>query len=268
MSLEKQLHHKQRIIDELLEQPSRIAETTSSPAIPATHDLPGGAVKNSSSSKEKNNLQETSQKCMGKNPQSTESSKGKGDNNLHGGNISHNKSKQNQTDPANQQRKTIIVVGDSILNGINENGLSKNAKKHNVKVRAHPGATSRDLIDHIKPVARRKPSLIVVHVGTNDITNNVDTEEMLQTLVNDVKKESPDTEIAISGLVTRKDKPGIEKKVSSLKSCLKNLCARSQLYFIENDRVDGSCLGKKKLHLNIKGNSILARNFVNYFDNI
>ena len=88
---------------------------------------------------------------------------------------------------------------------------------------------------------------------------------MLQTLVNDVKKESPDTEIAISGLVTRKDKPGIERKVSSLNTRLKNLCARSQLYFIEND---GSCLGKKKLHLNIKGNSILARNFVNYFDNI
>ena len=91
---------------------------------------------------------------------------------------------------------------------------------------------------------------------------------MLQTLVNDVKKESPDTEIAISGLVTRKDKPGIEKKVSSLNTRLKNLCTRNQLYFIENDRVDASCLGKKKLHLNIKGNSILARNFVNYFDNI
>ena len=78
--------------------------------------------------------------------------------------------------------------------------------------------------------------------GTNDITNNVDTAEMLQTLVNDVNKESPDKEIAISGLVTRKDKPGIEKKVSNLNSPLKNLCARNQLYFIENDRVDASCL--------------------------
>ena len=145
-------------------------------------------MKNSPSSKEKNNLQQTSQKGMGKNPQSTESSKGKGNNNLHGGNSSDNSSTQNQTDPANQQKKSIIVVGDSILNGINENGLSKHAKTHNVKVRADPGATSRDLIDHIKPVARRKPSLIVVNVGTNDITNNVDTEEMLQTLVNDVKK--------------------------------------------------------------------------------
>ena len=114
--------------------------------------------------------------------------------------------------------KRIEVVGDSILNEINENCLSKNAKKYYVNVRAHLGATSRDLIDHIKPVARRKPHLVVVQVGTNDITNNVDTEEMLPTLVNDMNKKSPDTEIAISVLVTRKDKPGIEKKVSNLNS--------------------------------------------------
>ena len=173
LSLEKQLHHKQRIIDILLEHPSRIGETTS--ASPTTHDLAGGAGKNSISSKDINNLQQTRQKCMGNIPLSTESSKGKGNNILHGGSSSDYSSKQNQTDPANQQRKTIIVVGDSILNGISKNGLSKNAKKHNVKVRAHPGATSRDLIDHIKPVARRKPNLVVIHVGTNDITNNVDT---------------------------------------------------------------------------------------------
>ena len=114
------------------------------------------------------------------------------------------------------------------------------------------------MYDHIKPVVRRKPSLVVVHVGTNDITNNVDTEEMLQTLANDVKKESPDTEISISELVNRKDieenREGIEKKVANLNSRLKNLCARNQLYFIENDRVDDSCVAKKKLHLNIKGN--------------
>ena len=101
-----------------------------------------------------------------------------------------------------------------------------------------------------------------------DITNNLDTEEMLQTLVNDVKTESPDTEIAISGLVTRKDKPGIEKKVSNLNSRLKNFCARNKLYFIENDWVDAPCLSKKKLHLNMRGNFVLAKNCVNCFDNI
>ena len=68
--------------------------------------------------------------------------------------------------------------------------------------------------------------------------------------------------------VTRKDKPGIEKKVYNLNFRLKNFCARNQLYFIVNDRDDASYLGKKKLHLNMRGNSVLAKNFVNYFDNI
>ena len=52
------------------------------------------------------------------------------------------------------------------------------------------------------------------------LPNNVDTEEMLQTLVNDVNKESSDTDIAISRLVTRKDKPGKEKKVVDVNSRL------------------------------------------------
>ena len=52
----------------------------------------------------------------------------------------------------NGTRKRVIVVGDSVLNGVNEKGLSRN---HFVKVHAHRGATSEDLVDHIKPVARR-----------------------------------------------------------------------------------------------------------------
>ena len=69
------------------------------------------------------------------------------------------------------------MVGDSILNGINKKGLSK--KRHIVKVRSHPGATSEDLVDHIKPVARRKPDMVILHVGTNDISNDVKTLDKL-----------------------------------------------------------------------------------------
>ena len=44
------------------------------------------------------------------------------------------------------------------MNGIKERGLSG---KHHVRVRAHPGATSLDLADHIKPTARRKPDIVL-----------------------------------------------------------------------------------------------------------
>ena len=40
-------------------------------------------------------------------------------------------------------RKKVIILGDSLLNGINEKGLSK---RHNVKIVNKPGATSERLL--------------------------------------------------------------------------------------------------------------------------
>ena len=41
------------------------------------------------------------------------------------------------------RRKKIVVTGDSMLNGVNEKGLSKS---HNVKVNNYPGATREDIL--------------------------------------------------------------------------------------------------------------------------
>ena len=99
-------------------------------------------------------------------------------------------------------------------------------KRHTVKVRPHPRATSEDLVDHIKPVARRKPDMVVLHIGTNDITNDVKTLVKLQDTVDIIRKESQDTEIVKSSVFTRRDKDGIANIVSSLDSRLKTFCAR------------------------------------------
>ena len=45
-------------------------------------------------------------------------------------------------------------MGDSIVSGLNENGLSK---KHAVKVRSYPGDTTKDLIDDIKTRYEKEP---------------------------------------------------------------------------------------------------------------
>ena len=58
-----------------------------------------------------------------------------------------------QQDNNKKRKKYIEVVGDSMVNGFEERGLCK-AKY--VKVRKHPGATSTDIIDHIRPVLRKK----------------------------------------------------------------------------------------------------------------
>ena len=44
---------------------------------------------------------------------------------------------------------------------------------YSVKMRSHPGATTDDFIDYVLLTFRKKPNLIIIHTGTNDIQNNV-----------------------------------------------------------------------------------------------
>lgn len=46
------------------------------------------------------------------------------------------------------------------------------SKNHRVKVNAFPGATIEDMADYIKPILRKKPEELVLHVGTNDLTTS------------------------------------------------------------------------------------------------
>ena len=44
-----------------------------------------------------------------------------------------------------------------------------------MKIITHPGATSNGMLEYIKPGMRRKPHVLPIHAGTNDLTNNVNT---------------------------------------------------------------------------------------------
>ena len=66
-------------------------------------------------------------------------------------------------------RKKVIILGDSILNGINEKGLSKN---HNVKIVNKPGATSeRLLLEELDNLIKYQLESVTIHAGTNNLTN-------------------------------------------------------------------------------------------------
>ena len=65
------------------------------------------------------------------------------------------------------KKRKIIIVGDSLLNGIHEKGLSKN---HSVKVNKIPGGTSEAILDKLDDFLKNKPDGLTVRAGTNDIT--------------------------------------------------------------------------------------------------
>ena len=64
-------------------------------------------------------------------------------------------------------------MGDSILNGLIEENLSK---QHNVRTRKFPGATVDGLSLHVHPILRKKPKYITIHLGTNDATHSISSE--------------------------------------------------------------------------------------------
>ena len=161
-----------------------------------------------------------------------------------------------------ESKKDVIIIGDSMLNGINEESLSDDRFK--VKVKNHSGATTEDICDFIKPEVRKKPDIIIVHAGTNDITNNTKSFENYKKITDTIKSKLPNCKYAISNVVMRKDKPDIEKKVIEFNSRLSKFCSKNKIDIIENKNLDGSCLSFKKLHLNKKGNSYLANNFLDF----
>ena len=55
---------------------------------------------------------------------------------------------------------------------INGPGISKNDQ---VQLKTHPGATTDDIIDYIKPTIRQKPDIVIVQSGTNDLTKDANT---------------------------------------------------------------------------------------------
>ena len=149
-----------------------------------------------------------------------------------------------------------------MVNNIQENGLSK---QHHVQIKRNGGATTLDVKDFIKPIVRRKPDLIIIHAGTNDLKDdNVNTAETLTEIFEAARDVSPETEIVMSSVITRQDKPGIPKRVKNLNKAIVEVCEKFNITIMSNSNIGGECLSSKKLHLNQKGNSVFARNFLKF----
>ena len=149
---------------------------------------------------------------------------------------------------------------------INGPGVSKNDQ---VQVKTHPGATTDDIIDYIKPTIRQKPDIVIVHSGTNDLTKDVNTMNRVRKVVAAVKEIDTEGKIKLgfSGIVARGDINKEEGVVSTDKR-LEKYCKGNEFFFIDNSNIDASCLNKSKLHLNRKGTSYLGNNFRNHIFNI
>ena len=91
---------------------------------------------------------------------------------------------------------------------------------------------------------------------------------MLKKLLTKLKKTPPSTMVTFSNIIVRKDKRNLEKARADTNSGLKNFCRQKNINFIPNDNIKEEHLGVKKLHLNRKGDSVFAKNLLNFIEEI
>ena len=95
--------------------------------------------------------------------------------------------------------------------------------------------------DHSKPEIRKKPDIVIIHAGTNDLINNSKSLENYKRMANSVRSKLPNCKLAISNVITRKDKNEIDKKVETFNIKLSKFCKKDKIYIIDNKNLDDSC---------------------------
>ena len=109
-------------------------------------------------------------------------------------------------------------------------------------------ATADDVLDYIRPTARQKPDMIIIHTGTNDIQKKVNTLQKIRKITTKLKKSMLTmkykllSQVSFTGMINTLRKK-LNKSTESSRS--------KGIMFINDNNIDGS-------YLNITLNSFMT----------
>ena len=129
-------------------------------------------------------------------------------------------------------KKEVAIIDDSILSGIDQQGLSIESFK--VRVKTLPRVPTKDICDHLKPEIWKKPDVVIIHAGTNDLTNNSKSLENYNRMADLVRSKLENCQLLISNVKTRKDKNEIDKKVEAFNIKLSKFYKKNKIDMIDN----------------------------------
>ena len=89
-----------------------------------------------------------------------------------------------------------------MLNNIDSRGLSK-SKEVDI---LNPSATSSNVLAKIYNVWNKKPSTLIVRVGANDLTNDINLSSNVKKIINKINETSSHTVLTFSNIIFWKDR--------------------------------------------------------------
>ena len=137
-------------------------------------------------------------------------------------------------------KNSVIIVGDSIVKHLTGPRISK---KNNIKIKTKPGATTADTIDYIKPSIRKKLDFLFVHLGTNDLTNGINSMTKIRKVVATVEEMDNERKIKMCffSIICREDVDKTDE-IIAVNDSLQKYCLSKGLLFVDNSDIDASCL--------------------------
>lgn len=158
-----------------------------------------------------------------------------------------------------KEKTNVLLIGDSMLNGINEVHLTN--EKINTKIKYLSGARVNDINKRLDEFLIEKPDIVMLHVGTNDAPHMASNNlvDVLVTLKNKVQNLLPDTKVIMSTMINRIDDGKANLTITKVNNRLKEL----DIALLDNSNITYRNLGKKGLHLSKQGKKIYENNVLN-----
>ena len=189
----------------------------------------------------------------------------------------HNSHKKPKDKPAYEQRAgsetghrlNVAIIGDSMVKHLNPSKLRKGTK-HYINVQTFSGANVADMRYYVKPAISRSPDYLLLHVGTNDLKRQTPQQiaGSISTLCQEIVKESPNTKIVLSKVITRSDDSSLDSKIKELNCKLSQVCHNNKWGVLNHTNITADHLNPYGLHLNKQGTAKLAKNIIDHFKNL
>ena len=144
--------------------------------------------------------------------------------------------------------------------------------KEKVKVYSHSGATIEDVKHHLHAHLRKKPTHLILQVGTNDAQNKQVTSDHIYDGLLNLKSfaESmvPGIHVTISCPIVRSDNKWANEKLIRVKERLIDDNKERGMSIIINENITYGHLSTRGLHLKQHGTNLLSDNVGNFINSL
>ena len=163
-----------------------------------------------------------------------------------------------------EKRSLSCLAGDSIIQHVQGRKLSMSDK--HVPVKSFSGARISDMDDYLKPLLRKEPDSVILHVGTDNIRDesSLSVAEGIINMASQVQQDFPSTRLAISPLLPRSDNLELNDKIKEANKILNSLCSSRGLTLLHMTNIDLTCLNRRGVHLNRKRSALLTNCYADF----